>query len=363
MFDEPVFRGKMAGLQRRFNELSSLLGDPEVINNRSEFAKLSKEYADIDDMVSAWKIYTKMEDDLEQAKAMLAESDDAEMREMAKEEVSELEASLETHGQVVKVLLLPKDPLDKKNILLEIRAGTGGDEAALFAGDLFRMYMRYAERHNWRTEQLSMTEGTSGGFKEVIVLIEGKDVYSQLKYESGVHRVQRVPSTESQGRVHTSAATVVVLPEAEDVEVNLNEGDLRFDVYRSSGPGGQSVNTTDSAVRVTHIPTGTVVICQNEKSQHKNKASALRVLRSRLLEAELAKQEESERSQRRTLVKSGDRSEKIRTYNFPQDRITDHRINLSRRNLKSVLDGEINDLIEALRGHAQAEALNQAQEG
>jgi peptide chain release factor 1 len=363
MFDEPVFREKMAGLQRRFNELSSLLGDPEVINNRSEFAKLSKEYADIDDMVSAWKIYTKMEDDLEQAKAMLAESDDAEMREMAKEEVSELEASLETHGQVVKVLLLPKDPLDKKNILLEIRAGTGGDEAALFAGDLFRMYMRYAERHNWRTEQLSMTEGTSGGFKEVIVLIEGKDVYSQLKYESGVHRVQRVPSTESQGRVHTSAATVVVLPEAEDVEVNLNEGDLRFDVYRSSGPGGQSVNTTDSAVRVTHIPTGTVVICQNEKSQHKNKASALRVLRSRLLEAELAKQEESERSQRRTLVKSGDRSEKIRTYNFPQDRITDHRINLSRRNLKSVLDGEINDLIEALRGHAQAEALNQAQEG
>jgi peptide chain release factor 1 len=363
MFDEPAFREKMAGLQRRFNELSALLGDPDVIGNRKEFAKFSKEYADIDDMVSAWKVYTKMEDDLEQAKAMLAESDDPEMREMAKEEVSELEASLETHGQEVKVLLLPKDPLDKKNILLEIRAGTGGDEAALFAGDLFRMYMRFAERHNWRTEQLSMTEGTSGGFKEVIVLIEGKDVYSQLKYESGVHRVQRVPSTESQGRVHTSAATVVVLPEAEDVEVNLSETDLRFDVYRSSGPGGQSVNTTDSAVRVTHIPTGTVVICQNEKSQHKNKASALRVLRSRLLEAELAKQEESERSQRRTLVKSGDRSEKIRTYNFPQDRITDHRINLSKRNLKSVLDGEISELIEALRGHAQAEALNQAQEG
>ncbi len=362
MFDEPAFREKMAGLQRRFNELSSLLGDPDVIGNRKEFAKFSKEYADIDDMVSAWKVYVKMEDELEQAKAMVAESDDAEMREMAKEEVTELEAALEAHGQEVKVLLLPKDPLDKKNILLEIRAGTGGDEAALFAGDLFRMYMRFAERHNWRTEQLSMTEGTSGGFKEVIVLIEGKDVYSQLKYESGVHRVQRVPSTESQGRVHTSAATVVVLPEAEEVEVNLAESDLRFDVYRSSGPGGQSVNTTDSAVRVTHIPTGTVVICQNEKSQHKNKASALRVLRSRLLEAELAKQEESERSQRRTLVKSGDRSEKIRTYNFPQDRITDHRINLSKRNLKSVLDGEISELIGALRAYAQAEALNQTPE-
>jgi peptide chain release factor 1 len=362
MFDEPAFREKMAGLQRRFNELSALLGDPDVISNRSEFTKLSKEYSDIDDMVSAWKVYTKTEDDLEQAKAMLAESEDAEMREMAKEEVSELEKSLEEQQQEVKILLLPKDPLDKKNILLEIRAGTGGDEAALFAGDLFRMYMRFAERNNWRTEQMSTTEGTSGGFKEVIVLIEGKDVYSQLKYESGVHRVQRVPSTESQGRVHTSAATVVVLPEAEDVEVDLNESDLRFDVYRSSGPGGQSVNTTDSAVRVTHIPTGTVVICQNEKSQHKNKASALRVLRSRLLEAELAKQEESERSQRRSLVKSGDRSEKIRTYNFPQDRITDHRINLSQRNLKSVLDGEINGLIEALRAHAQAEALNQAQE-
>ncbi len=352
----------MAGLGRRFNELSALLGDPEIIGNRSEFAKLSKEYADINDMVSAWKVYSKVEDDLEQAKAMLAESDDAEMREMAKEEVAELEASLEEQQQSIKVLLLPKDPLDKKNILLEIRAGTGGDEAALFAGDLYRMYMRFAERNNWRTEQLSTTEGTSGGFKEVIVLMEGKDVYSQLKYESGVHRVQRVPSTESQGRVHTSAATVVVLPEAEDVEVNLNETDLRFDVYRSSGPGGQSVNTTDSAVRVTHIPTGTVVICQNEKSQHKNKASALRVLRSRLLEAELAKQEESERSQRRTLVKSGDRSEKIRTYNFPQDRLSDHRINLSRRNLKAVLDGEITEIIEALRAHAQAEALNQTPE-
>ncbi len=363
MFEEAAFREKMAGLERRFAELSSLLGDPEIIGKRTEFAKLSKEYSDIDDMVSAWRIYLKTEDDLKQAKAMLGESDDAEMREMAKEEISELEDSISQQQQSIKILLLPKDPLDKKNILLEIRGGTGGDEAALFAGDLFRMYMRFAEQKGWRTEQLSFTEGTSGGFKEVIVLIEGKNVYSLLKYESGVHRVQRVPSTESQGRVHTSAATVIVLPEAEDVDVQLNENELRFDVYRSSGPGGQSVNTTDSAVRVTHIPTGTVVICQNEKSQHKNKASALRVLRSRLLEAELAKQEESERSQRRALVKTGDRSEKIRTYNVPQDRLTDHRINLSKRNLKGVLDGDLDDIISALTAHAQAEALNQATEG
>ncbi len=359
MFEEAAFREKMAGLERRFAELSSLLGDPTIIANRSEFAKLSKEHSDIDDMVGAWSVYLKTEDDLAQAKAMLNESDDAEMREMAKEEVAELEASIEKQQQDIKILLLPKDPLDQKNILLEIRGGTGGDEAALFAGDLFRMYMRFAERQGWRTEQLSFTEGSSGGYKEIIVLIEGKNVYSQLKYESGVHRVQRVPSTESQGRVHTSAATVIVLPEAEDVDVQLNEIDLRFDVYRSSGPGGQSVNTTDSAVRVTHIPTGTVVICQNEKSQHKNKASALRVLRSRLLEAELAKQEEEERNQRRSLVKSGDRSEKIRTYNVPQDRLTDHRINLSKRNLKGVLDGDLNEIIGALTAHAQAEALNQ----
>ncbi len=362
MFEEAAFREKMAGLERRYNELSSLLGNPDIIAKRAEFAKLSKEHADINEMVSAWTLYLKTEDDLAQAKAMVAESDDAEMREMAGEEVKELESSIAEQQARIKVLLLPKDPLDAKNIVLEIRAGTGGDEAALFAGDLYRMYMRYAERLNWKTEELSSTEGTSGGYKEVIVLIEGKNVYSQLKFESGVHRVQRVPSTESQGRVHTSAATVVVLPEAEDVDVQLNESDLRFDVYRSSGPGGQSVNTTDSAVRVTHIPTGTVVICQNEKSQHKNKASALRVLRSRLLEAELAKQEAFERDQRRDLVKSGDRSDKIRTYNFPQDRITDHRINLSKRNLKSVLDGEINEFIDALRAHHQAEALNQAQE-
>lgn len=362
MFEEAAFREKMAGLERRFAELSSLLGDPEIIGNRSEFAKLSKEYADIDDMVGAWRVYVKTEDDLVQAKGMLSESDDADMREMAKEEVSELESAISEQQQAIKILLLPKDPLDKKNILLEIRGGTGGDEAALFAGDLFRMYMRFAEQKGWRTEQLSFTEGSSGGFKEVIVLIEGKNVYSLLKYESGVHRVQRVPSTESQGRVHTSAATVIVLPEAEDVDVQLNENELRFDVYRSSGPGGQSVNTTDSAVRVTHIPTGTVVICQNEKSQHKNKASALRVLRSRLLEAELAKQEESERSQRRALVKTGDRSEKIRTYNVPQDRLTDHRINLSKRNLKGVLDGDLDEIITALTSHAQAEALNQATE-
>lgn len=361
MFEEAAFREKMAGLKRRFQEVSALLGQPEVISNRNEFASLSKEYADLDDLVTAWHAYEKTEDDIAQAKSMISEADDQEMRELAAEELGELEGSVLKQQAAIKILLLPKDPLDAKNILLEIRAGTGGDEAALFAGDLYRMYMRFAERQNWRTEQMSQTEGTAGGFKEVIILIEGKDVYSQLKFESGVHRVQRVPSTESQGRVHTSAATVVVLPEAEEVDVQLNENELKFDVYRSSGPGGQSVNTTDSAVRVTHLPSGLVVICQDEKSQHKNKAKALRVLRSRLLDAELAKQEEDERDQRRALVKTGDRSEKIRTYNFPQDRITDHRINLSKRNLKSILDGEITEFIVALRAHSQATALNQTQ--
>lgn len=358
MFEEAAFREKMTGLRRRYEELSALLGQPEIISNRNEFAKLSKEHAELDELVNAWLHYERTEENLAQAKAMLAEGDE-EMAELAREEATELEADLAKQQSAIKILLLPKDPLDSKNILLEIRAGTGGDEAALFAGDLYRMYMRFAERQRWKTELMSQTEGTAGGFKEVIVLIEGKDVYSQLKFESGVHRVQRVPSTESQGRVHTSAATVVVLPEAEEVDVQLNENELKFDVYRSSGPGGQSVNTTDSAVRVTHIPTGLVVICQDEKSQHKNKAKALRVLRSRLLDAELAKQEASERDQRRALVKSGDRSEKIRTYNFPQDRITDHRINLTKRNLRSVLDGEISELVEALRTHFQAEALNQ----
>jgi peptide chain release factor 1 len=283
---------------------------------------------------------------------------------MAREEVQQLEQARTEAEQSIKILLLPKDPNDGKNIILEVRAGTGGDEAALFAGDLLRMYSRYAETQGWKVETMSTSDGAAGGVKEAILLIEGKDVYSKLKFESGVHRVQRVPATEAQGRIHTSAATIVVLPEAEEVDVKLEEKDLRFDVFRSSGPGGQSVNTTDSAVRVTHVPTGLVVVCQDEKSQHKNKAKALKILRSRLLDQEIAKAEKEASDTRRALIKSGDRSDKIRTYNFPQDRVTDHRIGLTRHNLPAVMNGDLEDLISALRTHDQTEMLKaQAQAG
>jgi peptide chain release factor 1 len=357
MFDDQAFIDKMTALDRRHQEVSDLLGQAEIIAKRGEFTKLSREHAELTRLVAAWKDYRRLRDEIADAKALIASESDAEMRELARDELRALEERLVTKEQEIKILLLPKDPNDGKNLLLELRAGTGGDEAALFAGDLLRMYMRYAERQGWKTEVMSTSEGAAGGVKEVVVLIAGKDVYSKLKYESGVHRVQRVPATESQGRVHTSAATVAVMPEAEEVDVKLEDKDLRIDVYRSSGPGGQSVNTTDSAVRVTHIPTGVVVICQDEKSQHKNKAKALRILRARLLDLEMAKQEAEERDQRRAMIKSGDRSEKIRTYNFPQDRVTDHRINLTRHNLPAVLDGEIDDLVEALRTHYQTEAL------
>ncbi|ACY19043.1 peptide chain release factor 1 [Haliangium ochraceum] len=359
MFDDQVFIDKMEALERRYQEVSDLLGQNEVISNRSEFTKLSREHAELAKLVAAWQEYRELRTQESEARAMVASESDAEMRELAREELRALQESLEVKEQHIKILLLPKDPNDGKNILLELRAGTGGDEAALFAGDLYRMYMRYAERQGWKTEIMSMSDGAAGGMKEAVVLIAGKDVYSSLKYESGVHRVQRVPATESQGRVHTSAATVVVMPEAEEVDIKLEEKDLRIDVYRSSGPGGQSVNTTDSAVRVTHLPTGIVVICQDEKSQHKNKAKAMRILRSRVLDVEIAKQEAEERDQRRSMVKSGDRSEKIRTYNFPQDRLTDHRINLTRHNLSSVLDGDLYDVVDALRAHYQTEALKQ----
>ena len=358
MFEDEAFVAKLNSLERRYEEVGSLLGQPDVISKRQEFAKLSKEHADLAELVEAWRAYGKLQGELADAEAMERDPDaDDEMRALAKEELESLRARREQLETRIRVLLLPKDPNDEKNILLEIRAGTGGDEAALFAGDLFRMYMRYAERQGWRTEILNMHEGAAGGVKEVIVLIEGKDVYSRLKFESGVHRVQRVPATESSGRIHTSAATVVVLPEAEEVDVRLEDKDLRIDVMRAGGPGGQSVNTTDSAVRVTHIPTGTVVVCQDEKSQHKNKAKALRILRSRVLDLEIAKQEAEERDQRRALVKSGDRSEKVRTYNFPQDRMTDHRIGYTSHDLPSILDGSLDETIDALRGHFQAEAL------
>jgi len=357
MFQEAQFIDKMTTLERRHDEVSALLGQAEIIAKRAEFMKLSREHADLEPLVAAWRAYRKLVADLGQAHQVLTTEADADLRELARDEVRDLEARRDAAEQELKLLLLPKDPNDAKNTIVEIRAGTGGDEAALFAGDLFRMYMRYAERRGWKAEIMSSSDGAAGGYKEIVILVEGKAAFGELKYESGVHRVQRVPATEAQGRIHTSAATVAVLPEAEEVDVKIDEKDLRFDVFRSSGPGGQSVNTTDSAVRATHIPTGIVVVCQDEKSQHKNKSKALKILRSRLLDAEIASQKAAESAQRKAMVGSGDRSEKIRTYNFPQDRMTDHRIGLTRHNLPSVMDGDIRDVIEALRAHDQAEAL------
>ncbi len=357
MFDQQGFIDRMTGLERRREEVAALLGEPSVIARRAEFTKLSREFADLEPLLEAWQTYRKLLADLAQAQQLVATETDPEMREFARDEARALEARRSPLEQALKILLLPRDPDDSKNVILEIRAGTGGDEAALFAGDLYRMYVRYAESRGWKLEPMSASEGASGGYKEIVVAVEGKDVFAQLKFESGVHRVQRVPSTETQGRIHTSAATVAVLAEVEDVDVKLEDKDLRIDVYRSSGAGGQHVNTTDSAVRVTHIPSGIVVVCQDERSQHKNKDKALKILRSRIYDAEVAKQRDAEARERKAMVGSGDRSEKIRTYNFPQDRVTDHRIGLTKHNLPAVMNGEIGAFVEALRAHEQSELL------
>ena len=347
---------KLAQIERRFAEIEAQVADPEVFSDQGRFAKLMRERAELEEIVTVYRRRRETEGQLEQARTLRDDSD-PDIREMAAGELRELEASLETLDNELRLLLVPKDPLDQRNAIFEIRAGTGGDEAALFGGDLLKMYLRYAQEHGLKTEMMSLSEGAKGGAKEAIILVSGKDAYGLLKFEGGVHRVQRVPDTESQGRIHTSAVTVAVLPEAEEVDVKIEEKDVRIDVYRSSGPGGQSVNTTDSAVRVTHIPTGLVVTCQDEKSQHKNKAKALKVLRSRLFDQEMAKQHAEIDADRRAMVGSGDRSERIRTYNFPQNRVTDHRINLTLYSLDKFVTGEMDEMLSALRAHFQAEAL------
>jgi peptide chain release factor 1 len=348
---------KLAEVEARFNELNAQLADPAFYSDAARFTKLNKEKRDLEEIVETYRAYQKMTAERNGAKDMLDRETDADLRAMAKAELNELEPKIAEATERLKVLLLPKDPYDDKNILLEIRAGTGGEEAALFAADLFRMYTRYAEAQRWKVEVLSSHATELGGFKEIICAINGNKVYSRLKFESGVHRVQRVPDTEAQGRIHTSAVTVAILPEPDEVEVKIQPMDLRIDVYRSSGPGGQSVNTTDSAVRVTHIPTGLVVICQDEKSQHKNKAKAIQILKARLLEKERLEQQAQISAERKAQVGTGDRSERIRTYNFPQNRVTDHRINLTIYRLDNVVEGALDQVIEPLITHFQAEAL------
>lgn len=350
-------RNKLDEVEGRYEELNRKLSEPATLQNPKLMRELGREHRQLEQVVEAFRKLRGVQGQIAGNKALLAEESDVDLLAMAKEELQQLELESESLSQAVQVLLSPKDPNDDKNVVLEIRSGTGGDEAALFVGELFRMYSRLGESLGWRTDVLSASAGSQGGFKEVIALLEGDEVFSMLKFESGVHRVQRVPATETQGRIHTSAVTVAVLPEAEDVDVDIQERDLRIDVYRSSGPGGQSVNTTDSAVRITHLPTGLVVSCQDEKSQHKNKAKGLKVLRARLLDKVQSEQHEAMAAERRSMVKTGDRSEKIRTYNFPQDRLTDHRIGLTLHNLPRIMQGELGEVIGALRAHFQAEAL------
>ena len=350
---------KLEAIKEKWEALGEQINDPEIIGDMKRFVKVNKDYKDLEPIVVAFKDYKNLLSNIEEAREILKNEKDEDMREMAQEELTTSEQRCETLVEDIRLMLIPKDPTDDKNAVMEIRAGTGGDEASIFAGDLYRMYIRYCETKGWKIELVEMNEGTAGGFKEIVFNVIGDGAYGLLKFESGVHRVQRVPKTETQGRIHTSAASVVVLPEAEEFDVELNEKDIRKETFCASGPGGQSVNTTYSAVRLTHIPSGIVVSCQDEKSQIKNLATAMKVLRTRLYEREYNKYLESIASQRKTMVSTGDRSAKIRTYNYPQGRVTDHRINLTIYNLQAIVDGDINEIIEKLQMAENAERLKE----
>ncbi len=361
LWEEQALDEKLQALEDRYEELSALLADPAVIGNPSEYQKYAREHARLSDIVAAFRDYKRTLQQLADTLALLNEHLDDEMREMAKAELNDLKAQVEAFEQNLKVMLLPRDPNDDKDVVVEVRAGTGGDEAALFAADLFRMYSRYAERRGWKTEVVDSSDNGLGGFKEIVFTIEGQGAYSRLKFESGVHRVQRVPATEAQGRIHTSTATVAVLPEAEEVDVAINPGDLQIDTYRSGGAGGQHVNKTESAIRITHLPTGVVVTCQDERSQMKNKDKAMKILRAKLYDLAAQQQADAVSAERRSQVGTGERSEKIRTYNFPQSRVTDHRIGLTVHKLEFIMDGDLDDLIDPLITNAEAERLRVAE--